>query len=282
MITLKNDVLTVKISEFGAELKSIVKDGYEYIWQVDPQIWSGSSPILFPLCGASRDDKYVLNGNEYNIPQHGFAKRKMFEVESASDTKAVFLLKDDAETLASYPFKFEFRAIFTLRKNALKTEYRVKNLTDDTMYFSVGSHEAFVVPEGIEDYDIIFPKKETFESMLCNGPLIQKHKMLIAKNTNVLPMYDKYFMLDTLIFGGLNSKSAILKNRKTERAVKVDFPDADYFLIWHKPSAPYVCLEPWSGMADREDSDYDITKRDSIISLNPNKEYTNTHTVTIL
>ncbi len=282
MITLKNDILTVKISEFGAELKSILKDGYEYIWQGDPQIWDGSAPILFPLCGASRDNKYVLNGQEFNILQHGFAKEKMFEVESATDKKAVFLLKDDEETRKVFPFKFEFRAIFTLKNNTLKTEYKVKNLTDDTMYFSVGSHEAFVVPEGIEDYDIIFPKKEVLETLLCNGPLLQKHKMMIAKNTNVLPMYDKYFLLDTLIFGDLNSKSAILKNRKTERAVKVDFPDADYFLIWHKPFAPYVCLEPWSGMADREDSDYDITKRDAIISLNANKEYTNTHTVTIL
>lgn len=282
MVTLKNDILSVRISELGAEIKSIVKDEYEYIWQGDPQIWAGSAPILFPLCGASKDGKYILDGKEYNIPQHGFAKFKTFEVESVTDTKAVFLLKEDDETLSMFPFKFEFRAIFTLKKNAIKTEYKVKNLTDDTMYFSVGSHEAFVVPEGIEDYDIIFPKKETLESMLINGPLIQKHKMLIAKNTNVLPMYDKYFLLDTLIFGNLNSKSAILKNRKTERAVKIDFPDADYFLIWHKPSAPYVCLEPWSGMADREDSDYDITKRDSIISLGVNKEYTNTHTVTIL
>ena len=206
----------------------------------------------------------------------------MFELESATDTKAVFLLKEDEETLSMFPFKFEFRAIFTLKKNAIKTEYKVKNLTDDTMYFSVGSHEAYVVPEGTQDYDVIFPKKEILESMLLNGALIKKQKMLIAKNTNVLPMYDKYFLLDSLIFHNLNSKSAILKNRKTERAVKVDFPDADHFLIWHKPSAPYVCLEPWNGIADREDSNYDITKRDSIISLGFNKEYTNTHTVTIL
>lgn len=282
MITLKNDFLSVKISKFGAELKSIVKDGYEYIWHGDPQIWAGSAPILFPLCGASKDGKYLLNGKEYYMPQHGFARRKMFELESATDTKAVFLLKEDEETLSMFPFKFEFRAIFTLKKNAIKTEYKVKNLTDDTMYFSVGSHEAYVVPEGIEDYDVIFPKKEILESMLLNGALIKKQKMLIAKNTNVLPMYDKYFLLDSLIFHNLNSKSAILKNRKTERAVKVDFPDADHFLIWHKPSAPYVCLEPWNGIADREDSNYDITKRDSIISLGFNKEYTNTHTVTIL
>ncbi len=282
MITLKNDVLTVQISEFGAELKSIIKDGYEYIWKGDPQIWAGSSPVLFPICGALKDGKYTLNGYEYQLNQHGFARNKMFQVESATDTKAVFLLKDDEETLKNYPFHFELRVIFTIRKNALKTQYKVKNLSGDIMYFSIGSHEAFVTPEGIEDYDIIFPKKETLESVLLNGPLINKHKMLIAKNSNILPLYEKYFILDTLIFGGLNSKSAILKNRKTERAIRVDFPDADYFLIWHMPSSPYICLEPWSGMADEEDSNHDITKKVSIISLDSNKEYTNTHTVTIM
>ena len=122
MITLKNDILTVKISKFGAEIKSVVKDGYEYMWHGDPQIWSGSAPILFPLCGASKDNKYILNGKEYNIARHGFARNKIFELEYINDKKAVFLLKDDEETLAKFPFKFEFRATFILRKNAIKIE----------------------------------------------------------------------------------------------------------------------------------------------------------------
>lgn len=282
MITLNNDILTAKIDEFGAELKSLKKDGYEYIWQSDPQIWSGSAPVLFPICGALKDNKYILDGKEYYMGQHGFARLKKFQVESVTDTKAVFILKEDEETLKMYPFKFELRVIFTLKNNALKTEYRVKNLTENTMYFSVGSHEALATPEGVEDYDIIFQKKETLETMLCNGPLMTDNKMLIAKNTDTLPIYDKYFLLDTLIFGELNSKSATLKNRKTERAVRIDFPDADYFLIWHKPSAPYLCLEPWSGMADHQNSDYDIRKRDCIISIDFNKEYINTHTLTLI
>ncbi len=282
MITLKNENLTAQISEFGAELKSLKKDGYEYLWQGDPQVWPKTAPVLFPILCFLKDDKYILNGNEYNMQKHGFARDKTFFVESADDTKAVFLLKEDEQTLKIYPFKFELRLIFTLLCNGLKVEYNVKNVNDNHMYFSVGAHEAYVTPEGIEDYDIIFPEKEVFDSWLLNGGLLQNNTMLIAKNTNVLPLYDKYFILDTLIFKDLKSKSCILRNRKTERAVKIDYPDCDYLAIWHKPSAGYICIEPWSGLPDNENSNYDITKKEGIIKLEKGCEYKNSHTITIL
>ena len=282
MVTLKNEKLIAEISELGAELKSLKKDGSEYMWQGDPNVWSGTSPVLFPMLCSLRDDKYILNGREYKLEKHGFARHKTFLVESATETSAVFLLKDDEDTLKSFPFKFEFRVVFTLNEDSLKVEYRVKNLSEDTMYFSVGAHEAYMTPEGIEDYDIIFPEKEIFDSVLLNGGLLQKNNMLIAKNTNILPLYDKYFVLDTLIFRNLKSKSCILRNRKTERSVKIEFPDCDYLAVWHKMSAGYICIEPWSGLPDREDSNYDITEKEGIITLSGKGEYTNSHTVTIL
>ena len=281
MIILKNKYLTVQVSELGAELKSLKKEGFEYMWQGDPQVWAGTSPVLFPMLGFFRDNKYILNGKEYNLGKHGFARNKMFEVENITENSAVFLLKDDAETIEVFPFRFEFRVIFTLGEDNLKVEYNVKNLNDNTMYFSVGAHEAYVTPEGIEDYDIIFPQKEDFNSVLLNGGLLQNNTMVIAKNTDVLPLYDKYFILDTLIFRDLKSRSCILRNRKTERAIKVEYPNCDYLAIWHKPSSPYLCIEPWSGVPDHEDSNYDITKKEGIICLDSNKEYSNIHTINI-
>ena len=282
MVTLKNDILSVKISELGAEIKSIFKDEYEYIWQGDPQIWAGSAPILFPLCGASKDGKYILDGKEYNIPQHGFAKFKTFEVESVTDTKAVFLLKEDDETLSMFPFKFEFRAIFTLKNNALKTEYKVKNLTDDTMYFNIGSHEGYYTPEGIEDYDVIFSQKETLNSYVLYGNLLSNQQLPIIKDQDYLPLYDKYFTIDAMVFKDLKSKSATLRNRKTGKAIKVDFPDDKYFLLWHKPNSPYICLEPWNGIQDIVGSSYDITEKEGITALESKLEYKHTHSITIV
>ena len=281
MITLKNNNLTAEISPLGAQLKSLKKDGFENLWQADPQIWGSTAPVLFPMLGFFKDNKYILNGKEYFLQKHGFARNKMFTLENVTDTEATFLLKEDDETLKSFPFRFEFRVIYTLKDNSLSVEYNVKNVNDSTMYFSVGAHEAYVTPEGIEDYDIIFPQKEIFDSVLLNGGLLQKNSLLVAKNTNVLPMYEKYFILDTLIFRNLKSRSCILRNRITEREVKVDFPDCDYLAIWHKPSAPYLCIEPWSGIPDSESSNYDITQKEGIITLEAGKEYKNIHTITV-
>ena len=282
MVTLKNEYITAQINELGAELKSLKKDGKEYIWQGNPEIWGGSCPVLFPICGGLKDDKYILHGKEYKLGKHGFAKSMVFSVESTEENKAVFLLRENEQTLKSFSFAFEFRVIFTLTEKSVKIEYKVNNLNDKTMYFSVGAHEGYSTPEGIEDYDVIFSENETLDSFILDGNLLEKNTLPIIKDSKYLPLYDKYFLIDALVFKNLKSKSAVLRNRKTARAIKVDFPDADYFLLWHKHSAGYICLEPWSGIQDGQDSDYDITKKEGIIALNANCEYNNTHIITIL
>ncbi len=281
MIYLTNGILTAGISQIGAELKSLKKDGYEYIWSGDPRVWSGTAPVLFPTLCALKDDKYILEGKTYEMPKHGFVRGQEFAVESVTDTSVTLLYTHNAQTLQMYPFAFAFRVIFTLSGNSLAVEYRVTNQNDRNMYFSVGAHEAYATPEGIEDYDILFPCKEDLKTVLLNGGLLQKHTMTIGKNTQYLPLYDKYFILDTLIFRDLKSKSLILKNRKTDRAIQVDFPDCAYLAIWHKPSAGFLCIEPWSGLPDNEDTDYDITTKEGILTLAPQAQYSNIHTITV-
>ena len=161
MVVLNNGILSAEIRETGAELRSLKKDGVEYMWAGRPEVWQGVAPLLFPICGGLKDDKYILNGREYKLQKHGFARFKTFEVEELSDTRAVFLTRDDDETFVEFPFRFELRVIYTLNESSLNINYKVNNLSDETMYFSIGSHEGYATPEGIEDYDIIFPEKET-------------------------------------------------------------------------------------------------------------------------
>ncbi len=281
MIYLNNGVISAEISERGAELKSLRKDGYEYIWSGDSRVWGNTAPVLFPILCALRDGKYTLNGKTYELTKHGFLRGKDFVLEAATDTSASLLYVQNEETLKMYPFNFEFRVIFTLQDSSLSVEYRVNNTNDCEMYFSVGAHEAYATPEGIEDYDIIFPNKEDLETVLLNGGLLQKNTMTIGKNTEYLPLYDKYFILDTLIFKNLRSRELVLKNRKTDRQVKVEFPNCDYLAIWHKPSAGYVCIEPWSGLPDNEDTDRNIKTKEGIIALGANEVYSNIHTITV-
>jgi galactose mutarotase-like enzyme len=281
MVYLANGIISAEISEIGAEIKSLKKDGYEYIWSGDPRVWGKTAPVLFPIQGSLKDDKYILDGKTYEMAHHGVVVGKEFTVESATDTSVTMLYTHNEQTLRAYPFEFEFRVIFTLIGNSVQVEYRVTNLNDRDMYFSVGGHEAYATPEGIEDYDIIFPNKENLESYLLAGPLLQNITMTIGKNTEYLPLYDKYFILDTLVFKHLKSKSLVLKNRKTDRAIQVEFPDCDYLAIWHMPSAGYVCIEPWGGLPDNVDSNYDFTAKEGIVTLAPHKEYSNIHTIRV-
>ena len=85
-----------------------------------------------------------------------------------------------------------------------------------------------------------------------------------------------------MVFKDLKSRSAILRNRKTGKSVKIDFDFAPYFLLWHKPNAPYICVEPWAGIQDIVGSSYDITKKEGIIALESGQTYNAAHTITIL
>ncbi|MBQ7901848.1 MAG: aldose 1-epimerase family protein [Clostridia bacterium] len=282
MITLKNEKIKVEINELGAEIKRMEYCGREYIWRGDKEIWAGSAPILFPICGGLKEDKYIFDGKEYTLPKHGYARTTLFEVESADDSKAVFLHKSNDTTKAVYPFDYELRVIYTLEGTALKIEYKVDNTGDGIMYFSIGSHEAYYTPEGIEDYDVIFDREETLEASALYGSLVTDQTQPILKDSRVLPLYDKYFIIDALVFRNVKSDSCVLRNRKTGKAVKLDFGFAKYFLLWHKHGSPYICLEPWAGIGDILGSDYDFTKKEGIMTLEPGKTYLGEHTITIL
>ncbi|MBR4863183.1 MAG: aldose 1-epimerase family protein [Oscillospiraceae bacterium] len=282
MITIQNKYLTATFNTLGAELKSLTMEGTEYIWPGHPDIWKSSCPLLFPICGGLKEDKYTYQGVAYSLPRHGFARTREFAVESQSETQVVFLLVADEATKAVYPFDFELRVQYTLEEKSLHICCNVKNKGQGPMYFSIGSHEGYFTPEGVEDYDVLFPNQETLNTYVLNGPILSAQQMPIIKEQNYLPIYEKYFMIDTLVFKDLVSRSATLRNRKTGRAIRVDFPDCDYFMIWHKPGAPYLCLEPWAGVADIQGTSFAIEEKEGINCLASGAEYTNTHSITVL
>ncbi len=282
MITLKNQQLTVQIAELGAEIKSVVCNEKEYMWNARAEVWGNSAPICFPICGGLKEDKFIFEGREYTLNKHGYGKFTEFEVEEACDNRAVFLHRSNEETKVKFPFDYELRVIYTVSDNSLKIEYNVKNLSGKTMYCNIGSHEAYYTPEGIEEYDVIFDEDDTLINHVLYGNLLSEQKQVLLKEAKVFPLYDKYFIVDALVFKGFRSRGATLKNRKNGRAVKVDFPDCPYFLLWHKHGAPFICLEPWNGIPDVVGSSYELTEKEGITALEADKTYINTHTITFM
>ena len=282
MVVLKNENAVLKINERGAEMKSFTVNSVEYLWVGDPNFWASSAPHLFPIAGGLKDDKYILNGKEYILSKHGFAKGMDFAVESVSDTKATFLLTATDETKVSFPYDFEFRVTYTLFADKVMVDYDVKNINDDKMFFSVGAHEGYACPEGIEEYDIIFKENETLNSYVLYGNLIGKDTIPVIENTKVLPLDYKYFAVDALVFKDVKSDECSLVNRKTGRGIKLEYPGFPFMLLWTKPNAPYICIEPWFGIPGSLDDDCIIEHKEGIQCINAGETFSCARVITAL
>ncbi len=285
LTTIRNESLTVTINSFGAELFSIkTSDGVEHLWQGNPDVWKDRAPVLFPITGSLRNKKYIYAGKEYTLPSHGFAKRREFTLESKTESSAVFLLKSDAETLAAYPFEFEFRAVYTLDKNALKVDYIADNKSGGAMYLSLGAHEGYSCPGGIENYSIVFDECETLSTRGVNGDtgLLTDELTPVINGEKRLKMRNSYFEIDALVFLDAKSRGLTIVDDRTGERTHVAFPGFDTLLIWTRPGAEYICIEPWSGAPDFESQVTDFEHKIRINKVEKDARFMRTHTITFL
>ena len=281
MVVIKNNELTVKIAKKGAEIKSILRGSVEYMWSADPQFWAQTAPIMFPMCGGLKGGRYELDGASYEMPKHGFAKLSEFEVEELSDSRVTMLLRDSEETRKMYPFAFEFRVTFALSGNSLAVTYDSKNVDNKTMYCTFGSHEAYACPEGIEDYELIFPEEESLVASGLNGDIVTDYTKQMSENSRKLVLNDLDFFLDALVFRTVKSRSVTLAAKNGSRRITVDFPGFDNLVLWHKYTAPYLCVEPWCGLPDVTGSSYNFAEKVGMRALQPGENFTRTHTITV-
>lgn len=280
-ITLSNGILKATVSTRGAELIALEKDGRNVIWCGDPAVWGFHAPILFPICGGLKDDRYLYRGKEYTLKKHGFIRTSEFTVEEAGDDRIVFLHRYTDDTLKQYPFRYEFRVIYTLSGTELQVDYNVKNLSDDELFFSVGAHEGFACPEGIEEYSVLFEEPETLDSTVLVGNLLSHETVNFGENRRELPLKYDYFAVDAQVFLNLKSRSVTLLNRKTGAKVGLSFPSHDAFLLWTKPGAKYICLEPWCGCPDFIGDDSRLENKKMTVRLNGGEETTRGHRITL-
>jgi galactose mutarotase-like enzyme len=102
------------------------------------------------------------------MKRHGFARHREFKLIENTGTHAKFSFFFDDETLAVYPYCFEFQILYDLFDEELRISYKVINMDDRTIYFSVGGHPAFNVPfypgENQNDYYLEFEHAETLDA----------------------------------------------------------------------------------------------------------------------
>lgn len=249
---IENEFFTAEIDSMGAQLHSFAaKDGTEYLWQGNPDIWYGQAPVLFPVIGQMKNDRLQWQGKEYEMPKHGLARKLPFEVKSIEASKAVFSLKSSEDTLKKYPFAFEFLMSYELTDKGIKAEHTVINLNDGEMYFSVGAHPGFNCEIG--DY-IEFEQAESIGTERIDSEnLIIPEVYPLLDNDSKIVITEEIFKPDALILSGLKSKKLSLVSPGLGRRLSFTFGDCPFLGIWAKPGAPYVCLEPWYGVNDGHD-----------------------------
>ena len=280
LTTIKNENLTVVISSLGAELQSVREaDGTERLWQGDPAFWSSRAPIMFPVCGGLREDAYYLDGTRYEMPKHGFARYAEWAVERAEADRAVFLLQ---EQHPGFPFRYELRAAYRLEGASLLVSYEVRSCDERIFWFSVGSHEAWATPGGLEKYTVVFEQPERLAVSQLDGNLILREPVVMAENAAELPLKTEYFAVDALVFPGLKSRSVTLKSSVSEKKIRVDYAGMDVLMLWTKPGADYICIEPWCNAPDYVDADMQIAHKPGMICLKPGETAERSHRITFM
>ena len=270
-ITIQNQAIKAVIKTKGAELSSLQKEDKNYIWEINSEFWNKTSPILFPIVGALKNGEYLYEGNVYKLSRHGFARDFEFEVIENSGNAVVFSLKSNEETLKVYPFHFELQLSYILEGNKLMVKYQIINHSSEKMYYSIGAHPAFNIDGNFEDFSLIFDDEKDLETYKLEQDLFSGKTEILKLNGNVLPLQYELFEEDALVFKNFATKSLTLA-KNNESVMKVSFPDFPYLGIWTKKDAPFICIEPWLGIADNANASGKIEEKEGIQILENNSK----------
>ncbi|HTW74315.1 MAG TPA: aldose 1-epimerase family protein [Steroidobacteraceae bacterium] len=273
-LTLSSGALSAQISPLGAQLSSLRDaSGHDLLWDGNPAFWIGRAPLLFPIVGALAGGAYRVAGRSYALPRHGFARDRRFEVLSASRTAALLRLQADARTLAAYPFRFQLRLRFEIAGATLLVTAWVGNDGDAPMPASFGFHPAFRWPLPLgaprAQHAIVFEVEEPAPIRRLNaaGLMTPVHHPTPIRARRLL-LDDALFAEDAVILDAVRSRQ-VSYGADTGPRLTVRFPDTPYLGIWSKPGAPFVCIEPWHGMADPVGFTGDILEKPGIFIVPP-------------
>ncbi|WP_375289843.1 aldose 1-epimerase family protein [Qipengyuania sp.] len=279
--------LTARIDPMGAELLSLTDAaGREYMTDADPRWWTGHAPILFPIVGALNGGRYRLGGEEYALEKHGFARKSLFRCEEHEPYEwARFVLEDSAATRGAYPFAFRLDLFFRVWGATLTTTATVSNRGDSPMPFSFGFHPAFAwpLPGGAHDAHRIYFAEDEPQPIRridpASGLLLPEPFPTPVAEGRLAPD-SAMFEPDALIWDRLHSRSCEF-GAPGGGSVSLEWENLPMLGIWQKPGAPYLCIEPWQGIADPVGFTGELTEKPGIVSLPPGQDMQFTLAITV-
>jgi galactose mutarotase-like enzyme len=271
-IRISSGELSAQIDPQGAQLSALIDAaGHDLLWNGDPSVWTGRAPLLFPIVGALAGGSYRIGGHSYALPRHGFARTSRFRVMQATAGSAVFRLEADEVSRRIYPFEFALDMHFELAGPTLSLTAWVRNLGQGQMPASFGYHPALRWPlpfgQPREAHYIEFASDEPAPVRRL-GPdgLLRPERQPTPIAGRRLPLADSLFRDDVVIFDEIRSRSVTYGAQSGPR-IRIDFPDAPCLAIWTRPGAPFICIEPWHGIADPQGYSGDFTAKPGVFSV---------------
>ncbi len=271
MHILENNFLRVSVADAGAELISVMdkEKDTERIWIGDPAVWNRHAPLLFPFVGKVMDGKYRIGGREYAMKtQHGFARDMDFTCVAEASDSVTHCLSATDWTREHYPYEFRLTVTHRLDGRQLFIEWSVENQGAEQMYFSIGGHPGFLMPDGIrkEDCRIAFPGADALRYRNAGkaGYALPETKT-ISLHEGSAPYQED--IPDTWIFedGQVRRVGILLPDGTPYVMLRCDqFP---MLAVWANPNGPFICLEPWFGRTDDEGFRGTIDQKKAIQSL---------------
>ena len=270
-------MIEFKVNTHGAELQSLSQAGREYLWQGDPSYWGRRAPILFPIVGQVAGGVFRVKGVEYKMGQHGFARDAEFERVGENEFKMV-----KAEH-PNYPYSCELYAKYELKDDALSCQWKVVNTGKEPMHFQIGAHPAFNLP----DYNENDQLHGYFQCLDKNGkpvnPVIKnsvngglRHPYPEMKTINsIIPITTDTFADDAILIEDSQVAAVTLLDKDKKPVLTVSCPQAQAFGLWapQKQGCPFVCIEPWNGIADPVGFAGDIAERELDHCLEAGESY---------
>lgn len=286
-IAISSGELTATISPLGAELVSLQDPaGREYMSEGDPRWWRGRAPVLFPIVGALNGDRYRLDGQEYALAKHGFARKSLFVCEEHEPHESTRLaLHDDAVTRESFPFAFRLELFHRIWGATLTTTATVTNRDSRPMPFSFGFHPAFAWPlpgsAAKEDHRVYFESAEPqpIRRLNANGQLLGNAFPSPVFGDTLAPDA-RLFEADALIWDRLESRACSF-GAPGGASVALEWDNCPMLGIWQKPGAPFLCIEPWQGLADPQGFAGDFRAKPGVVELAPGDEARFTLAITV-
>lgn len=217
----------------------------------------GGVPVLFPICGPLKEDKYEADGKTLTMKQHGFGRLMAWKVVNTSTSPVASMtmeLTPDDATRKAYPWEFVVRYTYELSGNELKLVQEYTNNSKTPMPIHAGFHPYFRLGDKSKTRleipatryeDTVAWKQHDFHGTLDYGQDVIDIVFLDMKK---------------------NEASIVDEAERVRVTVKHDAP-FKYVVFWTTKGNNFVCIEPWTGRR------FTLNSGNDLIRVEPGKTF---------